>query len=141
VAAPVRVVAGILENASGQVLLTERLGDSAFAGLWEFPGGKISDGEASESALRRELMEELGIDIHEFEFFKRVDHAYTDRSVSIDFFIVSGWSSTPRGMEGQGIRWSGLDGLDPAELLPADAPVVSALRQRAERLRKCLSGT
>ena len=140
-AATVRVVAGILENATGQVLLTERLGDSAFAGLWEFPGGKISDGETSESALRRELMEELGIDINKFEFFTRVDHAYADRCVSIEFFVVSGWSSTPRGMEGQGIRWSGIDGLDPAELLPADAPVVAALRQRAERLRKCLSGT
>ncbi|MEQ9561352.1 MAG: 8-oxo-dGTP diphosphatase MutT [Woeseiaceae bacterium] len=140
-AATVRVVAGILENATGQVLLTERLGDSAFAGLWEFPGGKISDGETSESALRRELMEELGIDINKFEYFTRVDHSYADRCVSIEFFIVSGWSSEPRGLEGQGFRWSGLDGLDPAELLPADAPVVSALRHRAELLRKCLSET
>jgi 8-oxo-dGTP diphosphatase len=141
VATLVKVVAGILENESGQVLVTERLGDSAFAGLWEFPGGKISDGETSESALRRELMEELGIAIQEFEFFTRVEHTYVDRSVSIEFFIVSGWPSKPRGIEGQGIRWSRLDDLDPAVLLQADAPVVSALRQRAERLRKCLSGT
>jgi 8-oxo-dGTP diphosphatase len=141
VVTPVKVVAGILENESGQVLVTERLGDSAFAGLWEFPGGKINDDETSESALRRELMEELGIAIHEFEFFTQVEHKYVDRSISIEFFIVSFWSSKPRGMEGQGIRWSGLDDLDPAVLLPADAPVVSALRQRADRLRKCLSGT
>lgn len=140
-AAPVRVVAGILENVTGQVLLTERLGDSAFAGLWEFPGGKISDGETSESALRRELMEELGIAIREFEYFMHVEHSYADRRVSIDFFIVSSWLSMPTGMEGQGIRWSGLDSLDPANLLPADAPVLSALRQRAERLRKRLSET
>lgn len=119
------------------MLLTERLGDSPFAGLWEFPGGKIQDGEETEEALRRELLEELGLTIQSFEHFMHVEHSYADRSVALDFFLVTKWLSDPEGLEGQRIRWLALDMLDPAELLPADAPVVHALRTRPASLRKC----
>jgi 8-oxo-dGTP diphosphatase len=124
------VAAGILRDADDRVLITERLGDSPFAGLWEFPGGKIDDGETAPDALRRELDEELGIEIVVFEHFMHLRHDYDDRRVKIDFFMVSEWHGRPAGIEGQGLRWLAADLLDEQDLLPADAPVVRALRER-----------
>lgn len=124
----IHVAAGILRDPDGRVLISERVGDAAFAGLWEFPGGKVDDGEAASAALGRELAEELGVTIERSSFFMRVEHDYADRRVAIDFFLVRRWRDDPQGREGQGVRW-----LLPAEisddlLLPADAPVLEALR-------------
>ena len=80
-----RVAAGILRDRSGRVLIAERTGDHLFAGLWEFPGGKLKEGEESLSALSRELGEELGIEIVDQALFMSLEHDYPDRSVSIDF--------------------------------------------------------
>ena len=65
------VAAGILCDATGRVLITERLGDGPFHGLWEFPGGKIAPGESAYDALHRELAEELGIDDEQKEHLKK----------------------------------------------------------------------
>ncbi len=137
----IHVAAGILRDVSGRVLITERLGDSSFAGLWEFPGGKISPGETAKSALARELYEELGIAIEKCEHFMSVDHDYSDRSVVIEFYLVTGWQSAPTGLEGQAIRWIEPEMLNCDELLPADVPVLMALRASKEAIRKCLSET
>lgn len=137
----VHVAAGILQDASGRVLITERLGDSAFAGLWEFPGGKISQGETAKSALARELYEELGIAIEECEHFMSVDHDYSDRNVVIEFYLVTGWRAVPTGLEGQAIRWIEPELLKSDELLPADVPVLEALRASIRPIRKRLSET
>lgn len=111
------------------MLVAERTGDHAFAGLWEFPGGKIKDGEESLSALRRELCEELGIKVLEQSLFISLHHNYPDRSVSIDFYLVSGWANTPRGRDGQALKWVKPDSLAEDSLLPADGPVIEALRR------------
>ena len=137
----VHVAAGILQDASGRVLITERLGDSAFAGLWEFPGGKISQGETAKSALARELYEELGIAIEECEHFMSVDHDYSDRNVVIEFYLVTGWRAVLTGLEGQAIRWIEPELLKSDELLPADVPVLKALRATIRPIRKRLSET
>lgn len=123
-----KVAAGILRDTAGRVLITERLGDARFAGLWEFPGGKIAVGEGAATALCRELAEELGIAILEYEHFMRVDHCYADRRVAIEFYLVTKWRSEPRGMDGQDIRWVDPALLTQAELLPADAPALHRLR-------------
>jgi 8-oxo-dGTP diphosphatase len=128
----IQVAAGILRDASGRVLITERLGDSPFAGLWEFPGGKISPGETAMSALARELYEELGIAVEECQHFMSVDHSYADRNVVIEFYLVTGWQSAPTGLEGQAIRWIEPQLLKSDELLPADIPVLMALRASTE---------
>ena len=126
-----RVSAGILRDAADRILITERLGDAAFAGLWEFPGGKIDAGESAADALRRELAEELGIDVLACTHLMRLDHRYPDRHVSIEFFSVDAWQGEPIGLDGQSFRWQELDELDEATMLPADAPVIRALKEHA----------
>ncbi len=124
------MAAGILEDADGRVLIAERLGDGPFHGMWEFPGGKIGDGESADEALARELREEIGITVVDAERFQSLDHTYPDRRVSIDFFLVPRWDGEPRSCEGQRLRWLRTDELENANLLPADAPVISQLQER-----------
>ncbi|MEJ2296993.1 MAG: 8-oxo-dGTP diphosphatase MutT [Woeseiaceae bacterium] len=123
------VAAGILCDAEGRVLIAERLGGGPFHGMWEFPGGKIGAGESSVEALSRELAEELGIEITSCASFMNLCHEYDDRIVTIEFFIVSDWVSEPIGREGQALKWVPRERLDADELLPADVPVVKALRR------------
>ena len=125
----IHVAAGILRNEAGEVLLAERLGDGPFHGLWEFPGGKIANGETAEDALRRELLEEIGVDVVASESFLRLSHEYADRLVDLEFFQVSDWRGEPAGLEGQRLRWAAIENIDAAELLPADAPLLEALRR------------
>lgn len=124
------VVAGILVDGDGRVLITERVDDGPFHGLWEFPGGKIHDGESPNRALARELTEEIGIEPLDCDHFLFLQHDYPDRSISIDFFIVSRWQNDPRGLEGQQMSWVAIAELDSSILLPANKPVVDALRMR-----------
>ena len=126
----VRVVAAILRAADGRILLAERRNDPAFAGQWEFPGGKIADGELPEAALQRELEEELGIQLHRFEHFEHLEHRYPDRFVALDFYLVHEWAGEPRGREGQGLCWRHPSDIQEHELLAADAPVLARLRNR-----------
>jgi 8-oxo-dGTP diphosphatase len=123
------VAAGILRNAAGAVLITERLCDGPYNGLWEFPGGKIRAGELPAVALQRELREELGIDVGSVEPFMNLSHNYPDRSVDLEFFLVKEWHGEPSGLEGQRIRWIDTAELSADELLPADAPLVAALQK------------
>ena len=121
------VAAGILRDTVGRVLITERLGDGLYKGLWEFPGGKINDGETPPTALRRELREELGIEATAIQPFMQLSHEYPDRTVDLEFFLVTDWQGEPAGLENQGLRWTSIAELREDELLPADAPVVAAL--------------
>ena len=89
------------------------------------------------AALARELHEELGIAIDECEHFMSIDHDYSDRSVVIEFYLVTGWQSVPKGLEGQAIRWIEPEMLTSKELLPADIPVLMALRASTQAVRKC----
>ena len=126
------VAAGILQDVAGRVLISERLCDGPFNGLWEFPGGKISDGESAADALQRELAEELGIAVTHSHAFMDLHHEYPDRIVDLEFFLVTQWQGEPRGLEGQDIRWVHPSDLDEAALLPADAPVLQQLQALGE---------
>jgi 8-oxo-dGTP diphosphatase len=121
------VAAGILIDVHGRVLITERIGDGPFQGMWEFPGGKIAPGESAESALIRELREEIDIEVLECASFMRLEHDYPDRSVSLHFFKVEQWSGVPAGIEGQRLNWVLPAEIDVDRILPADAPVIEAL--------------
>ena len=125
------VAAGILRDADGRILITERLGGGPFHGMWEFPGGKVASNETPEQALARELVEELGVELRHTTHFMHLEHDYPDRSVSIDFYLVSAWENEPEGLEGQQLRWVEAATLADQNLLPADVPVIEALQQMA----------
>ena len=136
-----RVAAGILRDAAGRVLISERICDGPFDGLWEFPGGKIGVGETAADALRRELAEELGITVTSAQPFMALHHEYPDRTVDLEFFLVSEWQGEPTGLEGQDVRWVAPSELRPGELLPADAPVVERLCLEKAAAEKILTGS
>jgi 8-oxo-dGTP diphosphatase len=98
------------------------------AGSWEFPGGKRREGESAEDALARELREELGIEIHGLERFMTIDHEYPDRRVILETYLIRECRGEVYGREGQAIRWCPVAELASAGILPADLPIVAALR-------------
>jgi 8-oxo-dGTP diphosphatase len=125
----IHVVAAAVVDTAGRVLIAQRPAGKHMAGGWEFPGGKLEPGEARLAGLARELREELGISIIGVPRpLIRVRHAYTSREVLLDIWVVKRYSGEARGLDGQALRWCTQDELEAAELLPADRPIVRALR-------------
>jgi 8-oxo-dGTP diphosphatase len=131
-------VAAVLFDRRGRVLIAERPAGKHLAGCWEFPGGKIEPGETRTEALARELWEELGVEIERPRPLLRLRHAYPHSEVLLDVWVVRRYRGEPRGLDGQGLRWCRHKELGSAELLPADRPIVAALRL-PERLRRAAS--
>ena len=103
--APIAVVAAIIENRDGQLLIAERPPNKNWAGYWEFPGGKIEAGESHETALIRELREELGLDLADVPFHHYY-HGMRGAEISIDFYHCRPTSDLqPQSLEGQRWRW------------------------------------
>lgn len=125
----IHVVAAILRDARGRILLTRRTDGRDLAGLWEFPGGKVEPGESVEQALRRELLEELGIGIGAVEPLIAVPHAYSHKRILLDVQRVAAFSGRARGLEGQALAWVEPSRLASYPMPAADRPVVAALRQ------------
>jgi len=123
----INVVVGVLQDNRGQVLISQRLPSAHQAGAWEFPGGKIHEGETPLAALTRELAEELGIVIRTAAPLTRFQHDYADRAVVLDVWCVNEYDGMPQGLEGQPIRWAVPENLLKQGLLPADRPIVDAL--------------
>jgi 8-oxo-dGTP diphosphatase len=126
----IEVVAGALYDASGRVLIAQRPPGKALAGRWEFPGGKLHEGEAAYDALVRELREELGIEVLAAERLMRYPHAYPDRVVWLDMWIVGEWRGELRSLDGQALKWVEPARLDQEDILEADQPIVIALGSR-----------
>src|SRR3970282_420537 len=123
----VEVVAAVILRDDGRFLLTRRPAGKAYAGYWEFPGGKIENGESADDALRRELHEELGVDaVTAFPWVTR-DYDYSHAAVHLRFFRVVGWRGEPRGREAQQLAWQSTRDLTVAPLLPANGPILRAL--------------
>ena len=125
----VEVVAGVITDARGRVLLSRRTEGRDLAGLWEFPGGKREPGETPEAALARELHEELGIQARIGEHLVTVPQAYPDKRLRLDVRRVTRWEGIPRGREGQALAWVPSHKLASYAMPPADIPVVGVLLQ------------
>jgi len=125
----VEVVAGIITDPGGRILLARRTEGRDLAGLWEFPGGKREPGETPEAALARELHEELGIRIDPGARLISVPQAYPGKRLRLDVRHIRGWRGTPRGHEGQALAWVPPHKLPDYDMPPADRPVVAALLQ------------
>ncbi|TLY52641.1 MAG: Nudix family hydrolase [Gammaproteobacteria bacterium] len=122
------VVAGILSDAAGRVLVAQRPLGKHLAGSWEFPGGKVDPGETPQAALRRELHEELGVDVGALEPMIGVPWRYAQKSIFLDVYRVLDYAGEPHGRETQALRWCRAEELRALDMPPADRPVVAALR-------------
>ena len=122
--ARLHVVAGVLRDASGRVLLAQRPAGKADAGLWEFPGGKVEPGETALDALRRELREELGVRIHDATPLIRVPAP----KLHLDTWAVAGFDGEPIAYEHAALAWVSLEALGERPMPAVDRPVVAALR-------------
>jgi 8-oxo-dGTP diphosphatase len=123
------VAAGILLDSEGRYLLGQRPEGKPYAGYWEVPGGKIESGESVFAALKRELQEELGIDIESGEELVVLEHDYPHAYVRLHVSIIRKWRGVPRGCEGQSLSWQSLgDSIPTVEpLLPAAWPILEKL--------------
>jgi 8-oxo-dGTP diphosphatase len=130
-ALPLVLVAAVaLIDADGRVLLARRPQGKAMAGLWEFPGGKVHEGETPEAALIRELKEELGIDTAEscLAPFAFASHGYPDFHLLMPLFACRRWTGTPAALEGQELAWVRPQRLAEYPMPPADRPLVAMLQ-------------
>jgi mutator protein MutT len=124
----IHVVAAAVLDPAGRVLIAQRPQGTHLAGGWEFPGGKLEPGEDRKAGLARELREELGIQIATPRPLIRLRHTYPERDVLLDVWVVRHYSGEPQGLDAQALRWCTQDELETVDLLPADGPVVRALR-------------
>lgn len=126
----VLVVAAALLDADGRILIAQRPEGKQMAGLWEFPGGKMQDGETPEGALVRELQEELGIDVctgclHPITF---ASHHYEKFHLLMPLYVIRQWDGMPDAVEHSDIRWVRVSELGQYNMPPADVPLVQALQ-------------
>lgn len=125
---PLEVVGGVVTDDLGRVLLTQRPEGREYAGLWEFPGGKIEAGETPGQALARELQEELGIAAEPGDRLITVPLATGRRRIRLDVHRIRSWRGEVQSLDGQALAWVAVDRLADYPMPPADRPVVAALR-------------
>jgi 8-oxo-dGTP diphosphatase len=123
----VEVAAAVILRDDGSFLLGQRPAGKVYAGYWEFPGGKIEAGEPAATALKRELHEELGIDVEHVHPWITRDYDYVHAAVRLRFFRVVRWSGTLQSRENQCFTWQKPGHVDVSPLLPANDPILSAL--------------
>jgi 8-oxo-dGTP diphosphatase len=113
------VAVGILQRPDGQVLFAQRPPGKAYAGYWEFPGGKIEPGESAQAALVRELEEELGVHVTSATAWLTQRHVYPHAFVELRFFRVTAWQGEVRPQEGQQVAWQTPGAYTVSPMLPA----------------------
>ncbi len=123
----VDVAVGVITRADGQVLLARRPAGKPAAGYWEFPGGKLEPGENPVEALRRELSEELGLELEQAYPWITRRHTYAHLSVRLHLYRVLRWSGEPRGREGQRLSWEDPRAPAVTPLLQANHSIIRAL--------------
>lgn len=127
--ARVEVVAGIITDRQGRILLAKRAEHQHQGGKWEFPGGKVEAGEEPKQALCRELHEELSIKVlpEACHLFRHVQFDYPDKQVCLKFYLIQQFYGMPAGMEGQPLHWVSQEQAGDYELPKANKPVMDAL--------------
>lgn len=128
---PIVLVSAVaLIDIDDRVLLARRPEGKAMAGLWEFPGGKLHEGETPEAALIRELDEELGISTHEscLAPIAFASHAYDSFHLLMPLFVCRKWEGIPEAREGQELAWVRPARLRDYPMPPADIPLVAQLQ-------------
>ncbi|MEM8833531.1 MAG: 8-oxo-dGTP diphosphatase MutT [Pseudomonadota bacterium] len=126
------VAAVVLVNTDGEVLLAKRPEGKSMAGLWEFPGGKVKEGESPEFALARELAEELGIETREccFAPLGFASHSYDDFHLLMPLYACRMWKGEPKPIEGQELAWVKPNDLAQYDMPEADIPLIYQIQDR-----------
>ncbi|WP_054178366.1 8-oxo-dGTP diphosphatase MutT [Trabulsiella odontotermitis] len=126
-----QIAVGIIRNPQGEIFITQRAADAHMANKWEFPGGKIEEGETPEQAVVRELAEEVGIDAAMPVLFDKLEYQFPDRHITLWFWLVESWQGEPWGKEGQPGRWVAQKALLADAFPPANEPVIAKLIAQA----------
>lgn len=126
---PIEVLAGVIADPRGRILLARRTEGRDLAGLWEFPGGKREPDETAEETLVRELREELGIEATIGAPLIAIPHRYPHKRLRLDVRHIDAWTGTPKGLDGQALAWVPPHKLGSYAMPAADRPVVAALLQ------------
>lgn len=124
----IEVAAGIIRR-GGQILISQRGGNSHLAGYWEFPGGKRKSGESFEECLIREIREELNIDVAIERLFEEITYEYSEKIVTLHFFLCTVQMGDVKAMEGQSYAWAEIAALSQYTFPPADRAVLIKLQQ------------
>lgn len=124
---PVRTVVGILQR-DNKVLVAQRPEGKPYSGYWEFPGGKIEPHELGVEALKRELHEELGIEIKSAKYWFDHQHDYPDKTVLLEMWLVTEFSGEPHGKENQAIRWVTMSEMLALRLLEGNWPLLDKIK-------------
>jgi 8-oxo-dGTP diphosphatase len=126
----IHVAVGVIYNSQGQILIARRHDDAHQGGLWEFPGGKVEQGETVCDALARELHEELGIVVTPSSCTQLLEirHDYSDKVVFLDVWAVSGFEGEPIGKEGQPLRWVRPSTLREYEFPAANVAIIDVIQ-------------
>jgi mutator protein MutT len=127
----IEVAAGLVFR-DQKLLITQRYLDSHLGGLWEFPGGKREPRETMPGCLRRELQEELGIDVEVKELIESIAHDYPEKSVRLEFFRCALVQGEPEPLGCAAVRWVTRTDLDEIQFPAADARLLEQLRKRVE---------
>jgi 8-oxo-dGTP diphosphatase len=127
------LVAAAIIVERGRVLLTQRKRGAHLEGMWEFPGGKVEDGEDPKDALARELREEIGVDVDVGDIVEVTFHAYETKSVLLLFYRATRreGSPEPRAIDVAAFDWADPTALDPAKFPPADVAVLRKVKALA----------
>ena len=121
------VLAAIIYNSNNEILIAKRKAHKSNGGLWEFPGGKLEDGETPEACLRREILEELGLEISVEKIFHAVPYQYEHIRILLLAYFCKFKTGELRLTDHDEIRWVKLCGLPDFEYSPADIPIVQKL--------------
>lgn len=127
-----RIGVAAITDAQGRILIDRRKQEGLLGGLWEFPGGKIEPDETVEDCVKREIMEELGIEIEVGSRLITIDHAYTHFKVTLNVFNCTHISGEPQPLESDEVKWVTLDEIDQYPFPKANSQIIEALKQQAK---------
>ena len=125
---PISIVIGIVKNADGEIFITRRYNNLHQGGLWEFPGGKVENGETLQTALARELKEEIGITVVSKKPLISLQHDYSDRLVTLNVFEILEFRGKPKSLLGQESVWVKISELENYEFPAANRAILNALK-------------
>ncbi|MEC4806143.1 MAG: A/G-specific adenine glycosylase [Jaaginema sp. PMC 1079.18] len=126
-----KIGVAVIRDENGKILIDRRLEEGLLGGMWEFPGGKIEPGETVQDCIKREIKEEIGIDIAVEDHLITINHAYTHFKITLNVYFCRHLAGEPQTIECQEIRWVTLDEIDQYPFPKANTRIIEALREQA----------